>query len=237
MNAVIKNRTARRTARKPARNGKLQAAVKQALTAPPPPPQLDPIRILHRGVLIQPLLDQLEAHPDLWNENAFRTDGAYTGNPHQRIDDIIVRFRDWKYWKGNRRSFVDEPHDSVWWGPCLKLPALKPLVFDLMRWMYGTQLGMVLITRIPPMTNVGKHIDLGWHAEHYLKFAVQLKAVPGQKFCYDSMEIETAPGDLYAFDNSLTHWVENPTGHERITLIICMRLENHICMNYKWKGD
>ena len=204
---------------------------------PAPPRPLEPVRLLHRGVLVQPLLDQLAANPQLWNENVFRTGGAYTGNPHQRIDDIIVRFRDWKDWQNDRRSFVDEPHDSVWWGPYAKLPAIQELVFDLMRWFYATRLGMVLITRIPPHTNVGRHIDKGWHAEHYLKFAVQLKAAPGQFFCYDSMRLETKPGDLYAFDNSQPHWVENPTDEERVTLIMCMKLESGICLDYQWSGD
>jgi hypothetical protein len=165
----------------------------------------------------------------------FRTGGAYTGNPHQRIDDIIVRFNDWKNWNGNRQEF-NGPHESVWWGPYEKLPAVKPLVFDLMRWFFAESLGMVLITRIPPHTDVKRHIDAGWHAQHYLKFAVQLKAAPGQKFCYDTMELETKAGDLYAFNNALPHWVTNPTDFERITLIICLRLQQPICTDYKWSG-
>jgi hypothetical protein len=225
VNAVVKPKT--RTKRK----GK--PALKLVPTAPPP---LEPVRLLHRGVLVQPLLDELAAHPELWNENVFRTGGAYAGSPHQRIDDIIVRFNDWKNWNGSRQDFNEE-HESVWWGAYQKLPAIQPLVFDLMRWFYATRLGMVLITRIPPHTKVGRHVDKGWHAEHYLKFAVQLKAAEGQKFCYDSMKLETKPGDLYAFDNSKPHWVENPTNEERITLIICLKLESTVCLNYQWSGD
>lgn len=223
MNAVVKPKRTKR---------KGKPALK---LVPPSPPRMDPVRLLHRGVQVDPLVAELEAHPELWNENVFRTGRAYTGNPHTRIDDIIVRFNDWKNWQGDRARFNDE-HESIWWGPYLKLPALQPLVFDLMRWMFATRLGMVLITRIPPRTNVGRHVDKGWHAEHYLKFALQIKAAPGQKFCYDEMELETKAGDLYAFDNSRPHWVENPTDFERITLIMCMKLENNVCMNYQWKG-
>jgi hypothetical protein len=225
VNAVVK---AKGSAKKVNGRAKLKAV-------PQTEAQAEPIRILHRGVLVQPLLDQLAAQPQLWNQNVFRTGGEYTGNPHQRIDDIIVRFNDWKNWNGDRAAFNEE-HESVWWGPYLCLPAIKPLVFDLMRWMYAERLGMVLITRIPPRTNVERHVDRGWHARHYLKFAVQLKSAPGQKFCYDSMELETKPGDLYAFNNSIPHWVENPTDEERITLIMCLRLETEICMNYQWSG-
>lgn len=221
-------------ARRPTKQRTLKELVKAELGKASPPPE--PIRLLHQGVDVAPLLQQLEAQPELWNQNVFRTGGAYTGNPHQRIDDIIVRFNDWKNWNGSRQDF-NGPHESVWWGPYERLPSIKPLVFDLMRLYFAESLGMVLITRIPPMTNVGRHIDAGWHAEHYLKFALQLKAAPGQRFCYDSMSLETKPGDLYAFNNALPHWVENPTDSERITLIMCLRLQQPVCTNYKWDGS
>lgn len=195
----------------------------------------EPIRIMKRDVAVQPLIDQLDAHPELWDENVFRTEHGYAANPHQKISDIVCRFNDWKNWTGDRAAF-NGPHESVWWGPYQKLTYLKPLVFDLMRLFEAEQLGMVLITRIPPHCNVGKHIDKGWHAEHYLKFGVQVKAAPGQKFCYEGYEIETQVGDLFAFDNSKTHWVENPTDEERITLIICLRLQRSLCLDYKYSG-
>jgi hypothetical protein len=193
-----------------------------------------PIRILHRNVNVAPLLQQLAAAPELWDENVFRTEQAY-GNPHQKISDIIVRFNDWANWNGDRAAFNAE-HESVWWGAYDRLPYIQPLVFDLMRLFYAERLGMVLITRIPPKCTVGKHIDKGWHAEHYLKFGVQLKSAKGQKFCYEDYKLETQPGDLFAFDNSKTHWVENPTKEERITLIVCLRLEQPHCLDYRYAG-
>lgn len=193
-----------------------------------------PIRILHRGAVVAPLLQQLEAAPELWDENVFRTEGSY-GGPHTKISDIIVRFNDWANWKGDRAAFNEE-HESVWWGPYDKLPYIQPLVFDLMRMFYAERLGMVLITRVPPRCNVGKHVDTGWHAAHYLKFGVQLKAAPGQLFCYQGYKLQTNPGDVFAFDNSKEHWVENPTDSERITLIICLRTQQPLCYDYKYSG-
>lgn len=198
-------------------------------------PGSDPIRILHRGVPVQPLIEQLNAHPELWDENVFRTESPAYVSPHQRISDIICRFNDWKNWTGDRAAFNAE-HELVWWGPYQKLTYLKPLVFDLMRLFEAERLGMVLITRIPPHCEVAKHVDQGWHAEHYLKFGLQIAAAPGQKFCYEGFELETQPGDLFAFDNSKVHWVENPTDSERITLIICLRLQQEICTDYQYKG-
>lgn len=229
MNAVRK--AVRQEIKKPQGRAKSRKVVME--------PGQEPIRILYRGVVIEPLLQQLAAAPELWDENVFRTEGQYGGgvnpNPHQRISDIIVRFNDWANWNGDRAAFNAE-HESVWWGAYDKLPYIQNLVFDLMRMFYAERLGMVLITRIPPHCNVDKHVDAGWHAEHYLKFAVQLKASPGQLFCYEDMKLETKPGDLYAFNNSKVHWVENPTDEERITLIMCLRPEQNHCYNYRYQG-
>jgi hypothetical protein len=214
---------------------RVRSAIKQGNKNAPP---MRPIRVLRNGVNVAPLIQQLDAAPELWDENIFRTElpyGAPDVNPHKKISDIIVRFNDWKNWTGDRAAFNAE-HESVWWGPYDKLPYIQPLVFDLMRLEMAEQLGMVLITRIPPHCNVAKHIDKGWHAEHFLKFGVQIKSHPGQKFCYEGYKLETNPGDLFAFRNDITHWVENPTDFERITLIICMRLQQPICYDYKYQG-
>lgn len=221
MNAV---RTAVAKAMKPKRRARPKAA----------PSGQEPIRILHRGAVVEPLVQQLAAAPELWDENVFRTESAY-GNPHQKISDIVVRFNDWANWTGDRAAFNAE-HESVWWGACDKLPYVQPLVFDLMRMFYAERLGMVLITRIPPHCEVGKHVDTGWHAQHYLKFGVQIKSAPGQRFCYDGYALETAPGDVFAFDNSKVHWVENPTAEERITMIVCLRLQQPVCYDYRYAG-
>ena len=208
--------------------------------------KVDPIRLLRDGVNVKPLVAQLEAHPELWDDNVFRTERPRqpkprrgqkkaAESPHGKISDIIVRFNDWKHWTGDRAAFGAE-HDSVWWPAYEKLTYVKPLVFDLMRMFYAERLGMVLITRIPPHCNVAKHVDTGWHAGHYLKFGVQVAAARGQKFCYEGCSLETAAGDLFAFDNSRVHWVENPTDEERITMIVCLRLEGAHARDTTYRG-
>lgn len=195
-----------------------------------------PIRVLRQAVKIADFVTQLNAHPQLWDRNVFRTAGAY-GNPHTKLSDIIVRFRDWGAWSGDRTKFAGEPHESVWWRAYDYLPAIKPLIFDLMRLFEAEQLGMVLITRIPPHTNCERHADGGWHANYYSKFAVQLKAAKGQRFCFDDYSVETKTGDLFVFNNSVPHWVENPTDEERWTLIMCLRVKQPTIVNCDWNGE
>ena len=90
---------------------------------------------------------------------------------------------------------------------------------------YAGELGGVLITRIPAGKECKPHSDPGWHARRYQKFGVQITSAPGQKFCFEDAELETKPGDIFWFDNEYTHWVTNPTPYERITMIVCIRID------------
>ena len=100
---------------------------------------------------------------------------------------------------------------------------IKSLVYDIFRFVEGVELGGVLITRIPAGKECKPHVDPGWHARRYEKFGVQITSAPGQKFCFDDVELETKPGDIFWFDNQFNHWVTNPTEYERITMIVCIR--------------
>lgn len=177
------------------------------------------------GLEIAPIVAELEAHPELWNQHTLRTTFEYS--PHQ-VDDIWVRYRNIQD-LGDMGSamdiqrFVGEEHESVWYPAIDVLPTLRELIFEVVWHFQAERLGGVLITRIPPHGEVKPHIDRGWHASYYEKIAVQLKSAPGQRFCFADGGFECPAGTAYAFDNSFSHWVENPTDFERITCIICVR--------------
>jgi hypothetical protein len=192
------------------------------------------------GLDIEPVLAELEANPQLWNQFTLRTAGYAPA--HNAVSDIWVRYRDWQEWLKIQREdqdpsgvgaqqlvarFVSEPHESAWYPAIDVLPSLRTLIFELMRHFEVERLGGVLITRIPPGGEVKPHIDRGWHAGHYEKIAVQLKSAPGQTFCFEDGEFECDPGTVYSFYNSVEHWVKNPTELERMTCIICVRRDQH----------
>lgn len=94
---------------------------------------------------------------------------------------------------------------------------------DVLSYVQGERLGGVLITRIPPGCMVRPHIDTGWHATYYDKYAIQLRGNGKQAFHFNDTSLSAMPGDLYTFDNSKLHWVTNESDEERMTLIICIR--------------
>jgi hypothetical protein len=62
------------------------------------------------GFDVAPLVEQLDAHPELWNEHKQRTQ-AY-GTPHNDVSDIWCRYRSWADFNGDLAAFNSE-HESV----------------------------------------------------------------------------------------------------------------------------
>lgn len=177
---------------------------------------MTPIRSLGALFDVRELVAQIEATASVWNRYTTRLYAA-----HSKVSDIWVRYNAWENFTD--RATFNGPHESVWYPVVSDIPAVKPLVLDVMRCVEGERLGGVLITKIPPGEQVAPHRDGGWHATYYEKFAVQLASAEGQAFCFEDARLSAAPGELYTFDNSQTHWVENNSSEARMTLIICIR--------------
>lgn len=175
------------------------------------------IYLASEGFDVAPMQAALAAHPELWNQHKGRT--GY--GPHSQVSDIWVRYNAFENFERDPSTFNDE-HESVWYPAAQVLP-VRTLVFDVMRQVEGERLGGILITRIPPGGQVEPHVDHGWHARYYEKFAIQVMAAPEQRFCFEGESLITKPGDLFWFENSYSHWVTNDSPVERITMICCIR--------------
>ena len=175
------------------------------------------LQLVNRGAAVAPIYWRLQQNPQLWNEHCQRTEDP--ASPHHGLDDIWARYGD------PARAVDGAPHDAHWY-PAADLLGIRPLCYDLMRAVNGVELGGVLITRIPPGAMCKPHTDPGWHARRYDKYGVQITSAPGQQFVVEDESLETAPGDVFYFDNSYTHWVTNDTPYERVTMIVCIRRES-----------
>jgi hypothetical protein len=176
------------------------------------------IKKIFGGVNVQPMLWALQANPWLWNADKERT--IDSESPHREVDDIWARYM--------AKPIGPGPHESMWY-PAADLLPVRDLAFALMADVRGERLGGILITRIKAGMQCYPHDDRGgWHAEYYRKFAVQIQSAPGQEFCFDGESLEPMPGDVYEFDNQHTHWVKNPTAHDRITMIVCIKSDTFL---------
>jgi hypothetical protein len=174
------------------------------------------------GFAVNGILSQLDQHPELWNTNRMRT--SFDHSPHRDADDIWVRYNAWEnYDPENPQAFGNE-HESVWYPAYDVLTSLSDVIFGIAFQVKAERIGGILITRIQPGKAVHPHSDTGWHAEYYDKYAVHLRAGPGQSFNFEGGESHCAsPGEVYWFRNDTVHWVTNHSDQERITLIICLK--------------
>lgn len=169
---------------------------------------------------VNPLRAQLEANPNLWNQYRWRTENPRS--PHREVSDIWVRYNAVE----NVGPHFNDPHESVWYPVIHQIPEVLPIIHDVLNKTQAVKLGGVLITRIPPGKQVYPHIDQGWHANYYEKFAVQIQGNDRQAFCFEDEFLSAKPGECYWFDNHYKHWVINDSDEDRVTLIICIRRSN-----------
>ena len=173
------------------------------------------------NVPVEALKTQIDQHPELWNQYEIRTRDP--NSPFHGVPDIWVRYRQW----AELTNFVKylEPHPGTFYPAWDALPALHPIVFDLMHTVRATYLGAILITTIPPHGHVKPHHDrYSWHCE--FTDCKAFLAISGKGPCIFHAEDETLswePGEAYAFNNMRTHSVQNLSDQPRTTAIICMR--------------
>lgn len=155
---------------------------------------------------------------DMWGEYPQR---GCDGSPHEEMTDIWVRFNDPKQFidSGDWSTCCD-PHISVW----LKdIPIVKDICSALIGFTGGTQLGSVLITKLPPGGNILPHTDDNWHSNYYDKYFIPIQNNKGASFCFGSGYIMPNTGEVWAFRNDVEHWVNNDSNIDRIAMIINIR--------------
>lgn len=181
-----------------------------------------PILALPQRYDVSEAVRQIEACPSAWNRYRHRLD-AY-GSPHSPVSDIWVRYRDIAQLGPLEPGvFFNTEHESVWYPVADEIPAVRALACRLYRDVGGKRLGGVLITRIPPGEQVKPHVDAGWHAGFYEKYAIQLAGHPKQAFHFEGVSLSAPTGAVYTFDNSKRHWVTNDSDVPRMTMIVCLK--------------
>lgn len=173
------------------------------------------------GIDVIPLINAIQRHPELWNQNTLRT--THPGTPHTEVDDIWIRFNDLEKWKAtsDAASILDE-HESIWY-PASHLLPIRPYIFDLMRRVEGERLGRVLITRMAPGKRIAPHVDGGEHAAYYDRYHLTLQGFPGFQFRAANETVCMRSGECWWFDNSKEHELVNNSQDDRITVIIDIR--------------
>ena len=175
-------------------------------------PAMRPHLELFQGLNVEPLLQQLAAHPELWDAITVRQ--AYPGSAHADTQCIFVRgplgFTPDLYF--NDLGSVDFSAQQV-------LTRAMSLVEFACAQIGASQLGRVLIVNLKPGGHVTPHIDEGKYANHFARFHIVLTT---NKHCTNTTGGETKhwrSGSLWWFDHKQMHTADNDGATDRVHLI------------------
>lgn len=165
------------------------------------------------SVDVAPILCALAIQPELWNANDLRT--TFPGSPHAEVDDIWLMFN---------RTDGDVANDiQVYPYPAWSLIPARDVVLNLMRRVNGTQLGRVIVTRLPPGKTIPQHVDQGAPAEFYSRYHIVLQSNAGCVARPGDEGVQFAAGEVWWFDNRAEHSVVNNSNDDRIVIIVDIR--------------
>ena len=180
-------------------------------------------RFVQIGAAVDVLPVALDLHraPHLWDRNPERR--LYPGTPHAAMVDITVR-----YMPAEQLTSLDvrrHEHRNVFWPAWRELPTLRPMIFALMARVSAVELGSILITKLPAGEMIQPHSDAGSWAPEFYNCKAHI-TIAGQALvrCGED-EVIMKQGDVFTFDNLLTHSVECLGDSDRIVVIISMRCE------------
>ena len=181
------------------------------------------MRLIHQGLDVSPILAQLDAASEMWSQYDDRTTRAETA--HGETSDQWLRYFPRETLTGP--AAYNQPGQCVFYPAWDRLPALHAVVWGLMASMRSVELGGILLTRLPPGGRILRHSDgEAWHARHFnCKCYVVLKANARCIVECDGDEQVYRPGEIFELNNLLPHSMENGGTTERLTAIICMRVE------------
>lgn len=180
------------------------------------------------GLDVGPLLAQVRAHPELWDTDDSWTRGK-TMSAIYDVSNIVLRW--------NKSPDPTKPGQG-WDKPALGiLSEARSIVDNVMRISEGILLGKVLITRLRPGQNINPHVHVSPPGvpRIYHTYQVPLSVAPGCVFGCDDEDPRTSgrwaenqvrmvPGNVYWFENTVSHWVTNASNEDRISMLMDVRL-------------
>lgn len=166
-----------------------------------------------------PVMHALFRHPELWNQNTFRT--TFHNTPHHDIDDIWLRFSDPKVCKTTGNVIGDSY--PIWYPAAHQLIEVRPIIMDLMRRVDAYELGRVLITRLKPGGRILPHTDdQGDYVQtpNRMRYHVVLQGLPGSMYRNGDETVCMLSGEVWLFNPLIEHEVLNNSVDDRVHLLV-----------------
>lgn len=120
-----------------------------------------------------------------------------------------------------------ESTENVWYRGA-ELPLVRAVIYALAYDNYASEIGRVVISKLPPGCEIKAHSDSGAGNEKYVRFHWALQSAPGQVFWCgegeDYEEYEAPTGSYFYFRNDKLHGVKNASKKDRYTLHVDLKV-------------
>jgi hypothetical protein len=166
------------------------------------------------GLDVRPLLDKLEAMPELWKEITLRQD--YPGSAHGDTECIFVRgpeaFTAEKYF--NDLGSYNYPASL----------AVRDEIAPLLNAVAGAvdmqEMGRILIVKLKPGGHVKEHSDEGRYADHFSRFHIVLSTNLQCTNTTGGESVHWPVGSAWWFNHKALHTADNGGDTDRIHIIV-----------------
>ena len=165
------------------------------------------------GLDVEPLLQLLDAKPELWKEIEARQ--KFTNSPHKDTESIYVRgplkmSAYYVLWDTGSYDY-----------PCMEYlkDALVPLMRPVLEQLGVKDMGRVLIVNLKPSGHVTKHNDQGTYADHYSRFHIVLRSNQHCSQTCGTQSQRFEVGDVWWFNHKELHTAHNVGDSDRIHII------------------
>lgn len=170
-------------------------------------------KLLAWDVDVAPLLNALQAQPELWKEITARQD--HPASAHKDTEAIFLR--------GPREisagsAFYDLM--SIDYPARVKLPEAEPLIALTHELIGKEHLSRVMVVSLKAGGFITPHRDEGSYAAETVRLHVSLQSDEGNVFTCGFEAVHMRPGDVWWFDHHTKHEVRNNSERERIHLIV-----------------
>lgn len=154
----------------------------------------------------------------LWDSVRIRT--THENTPHAQVSDILLRFNEMQ---ATVQQALDdcETYPLDGWSQFM---VCRNVALDLMRYVEGTRLGRVMLTRLPHGGKIVPHADAGTPATYYERYHVVIGSGEGpNRFRVMDEWVDMRPGEVWWVNNAVEHEVVNDSGADRIHMIVDIR--------------
>lgn len=160
------------------------------------------------------ILEEVNAHPELWNQHAFRTE--LPNGPFPDCSDIILQYNDVDIYPRQELETILYPAGVVL---TKTYKAASTLMWELSR----SRMGRVMVTKLPPEGVIKPHKDSELFTKYYDRFHFCLADNDKTVFrCGDEL-FKPQPGQVFWFNNALEHEVINAGETDRLTMIVDLK--------------